>query len=101
VSRRRGHLRRSNRVGSKGACMRPVMKPVEYRDRTLTCDGVALADVAAGAGTPCYVYSAKTILDNFRAYDDAFGDAPHMVCYAIKANGNLAVLRLLAKAGAG
>jgi diaminopimelate decarboxylase len=77
------------------------MKPVEYQDRTLTCDGVALADVAAKAGTPCYVYSAKTILENYRAYDDAFGDAPHTVCYAVKANGNLALLRLLAGAGAG
>ncbi len=77
------------------------MKPVEYQDRTLTCDGVALADIAAKAGTPCYIYSAKTILQNFRAYDDAFGDAPHTVCYAVKANGNLSVLRLLAGAGSG
>lgn len=77
------------------------MKPVSYRDRDLVCDGVALADVAAGVGTPCYVYSAATMLENFRAYDSAFGDAPHAVCYAVKANGNLSLLRLLAGAGAG
>jgi diaminopimelate decarboxylase len=77
------------------------MKPVVYQDRRLLCDGLALADIAAGAGTPCYVYSAATILENFRAYDCAFGDAPHTVCYAVKANGNLALLRLLAGAGSG
>ncbi|MEO8096109.1 MAG: diaminopimelate decarboxylase [Acidobacteriota bacterium] len=77
------------------------MKPLDYLHQTLTCDGVALADVAALAGTPCYLYSAKTILENFRAYDHAFGDSPHTVCYAMKANGNLSILRLLAKEGAG
>jgi diaminopimelate decarboxylase len=77
------------------------MKPLDYQDRTLMCDGVALADVAAQAATPCYVYSAKTILENYHAYSDAFAGTPHTVCYAMKANGNLAVLRLLAKAGAG
>ena len=77
------------------------MTPVEYIDRTLTCDGVALADIAAKVGTPSYVYSAATILANYRAYEDALRDAPHTVCYAVKANGNLAILRLLAQAGAG
>lgn len=77
------------------------MKPLEYLDRSLMCDGVALADVAAMAGTPCYVYSAKTLRENYRAYADAFGDAPHRVYYAMKANGNLSVLRLLAQEGAG
>jgi len=77
------------------------MTPVDYVDRTLTCDGVALADVAAKAGTPCYVYSAATILANYRAYDDTLQGVPHTICYAVKANGNLAILRLLARAGAG
>jgi len=74
---------------------------MEYRDHALHMEGVALAEVAARVGTPCYVYSSKEILDNYHAYDDAFGDLPHSVCYAVKANGNLAVLQLLAKAGAG
>jgi diaminopimelate decarboxylase len=77
------------------------MNPIAYRDRALFCDDVALADIAAEAGTPCYVYSARAILENFRAYDAAFGAQPHTVCYAVKANGNLAILKLLADAGAG
>ena len=77
------------------------MKPAAYIERTLTVDGVALADIAAKAGTPCYVYSAATVLANYRAYDDALQGAPHTICYAVKANGSLAILRLLARAGAG
>jgi len=77
------------------------MKPVAYQHGALAMDGVDLSAIAAKAGTPCYVYSAAAILENFRAYDSAFGDTPHTVCYAVKANGNLAVLRLLAQAGAG
>src|SRR5581483_3941745 len=52
-------------------------------------------------GTPAYVYSKRAIVDRFRAYDDAFRTQPHRVCYAVKANSNLAVLGLLAEAGAG
>jgi diaminopimelate decarboxylase len=77
------------------------VKPLVYRDRALSMDGVELSVIAAKAGTPCYVYSAAAILENIRAYDAAFGDTPHTVCYAVKANGNLALLRLLAQAGAG
>jgi diaminopimelate decarboxylase len=77
------------------------MSAVAYQDHSLYCEGVALADIAARTGTPCYVYSAATILGNFRAYDESFGDLPHMVCYSVKANGNVALLRLLAGAGAG
>src|SRR5580698_6784361 len=77
------------------------MNPIAYRDKSLFLDDMPLADIAAKAGTPCYVYSARTILENFRAYDAAFGAQPHTVCYAIKANSNLAILKLLAEAGAG
>jgi diaminopimelate decarboxylase len=73
----------------------------EYRNGDLRCDGVSLAEIAAKAGTPCYVYSAKAIVDAFRAYDRAFGDMPHTVCYAVKANSSLAVLALLAREGCG
>ena len=72
-----------------------------YEAGALVCDGVGLEAVAAEAGTPCYVYSAADILHRYRAYDEAFGDLPHRVCYAVKANSNLSVLRLLARAGAG
>ena len=72
-----------------------------YSNHDLYCEQVALADVAAHVGTPAYVYSSQTILANYRAYDEAFGALPHAVCYAVKANSSLAVLALLAKAGAG
>ncbi len=77
------------------------MNAFRFRESALYCEGVALADVAARAGTPCYVYSKAAILHRFHEYDDAFGDAPHRVCYAVKANSNLSVLALLARAGAG
>ncbi|MFY9727464.1 MAG: diaminopimelate decarboxylase [Bryobacteraceae bacterium] len=72
-----------------------------YSGNDLYCEQVALADLAARVGTPTYVYSSQTILANYRAYDEAFGALPHTVCYAVKANSSLAVLALLAKAGAG
>jgi len=72
-----------------------------YSQNDLYCDDLPLADVAAAAGTPAYVYSASAILAAYRAYDASFGDLPHRVCYAVKANSNLAILALLARAGAG
>jgi len=77
------------------------MQAFTYKEHALHCEGVALAEIAARAGTPCYAYSSETIRGNYRAYDRAFGDQPHTVCYAVKANGNLSVLRLLAAEGAG
>ncbi len=77
------------------------LRAFQYRDRALYCEDVALADIAERAGTPCYVYSSATILEHYRAYDETFGATPHTICYAVKANGNLALLRLLAQAGAG
>jgi len=72
-----------------------------YSEADLYCEGVPLADVAARVGTPAYVYSSQGILENYAAYNESFGDLPHTVCYAVKANSSLAVLALLAKAGAG
>src|ERR1700688_673936 len=72
-----------------------------YQDDRLFCEQVDLDIVGRAAGTPCYVYSAQSILGAYRAYDAAFGDLPHMVCYAVKANSTLAVLALLARAGCG
>ena len=77
------------------------MIPFYYYERSLYCEDVPLADLARKAGTPCYVYSGNTIRKNFRAYDQAFGAAPHTVCYAVKANSNLSLLRMLAQEGAG
>jgi len=67
----------------------------------LTCDGVPLSEIARSVGTPVYVYSRAVIEENFRAFDRAFARVPHLVCYAAKANSNLAILSLLAKLGAG
>lgn len=72
-----------------------------YQQDTLYCENVALADIAKRVGTPAYVYSASAILGRYRAYDEAFGGTPHQICYAVKANSNLAILALLAKACSG
>src|ERR1700722_3696757 len=77
------------------------MNPFHYGEHALYCEGVALAEIAVRVGTPCYVYSSASILASYRAYDQTFGAMPHTICYPVKANGNLAVLRLLAEAGAG
>jgi diaminopimelate decarboxylase len=72
-----------------------------YSGGKLYCELVDLDAIARSAGTPCYVYSAQSILDAYRAYDDAFGDMPHMICYSVKANSTLGILSLLARAGCG
>jgi diaminopimelate decarboxylase len=79
----------------------PITSPFEYREGQLHCEDVELGSLAAQAGTPCYVYSSNAILERFHAYSDALGNLPHRVCYAVKANGNLTLLSLLAGAGAG
>lgn len=65
------------------------------------CDGVRLADIVAGAGTPVYVYSAARAREAYRALDEAFAGAPHSIHYALKAHSTLAFLRLLRACGAG
>jgi diaminopimelate decarboxylase len=72
-----------------------------YRNGELYCEGVGLAALAEAHGTPLYVYSASTILDHYRRLDAALDGVEHEVAYAVKANSNLSVLRLLAEAGAG
>ena len=70
-------------------------------DKSLLCEGVPLAEIAAAAGTPLYVYSAGTIAERYRAIDDAFRPHPHALHYALKANSTLAIARLLRGLGAG
>jgi len=67
----------------------------------LHCDQVPLASLAERFGTPLYVYSASTIRVRMRAFEDAFRKVPHTVCYSVKANSNLSILRLLARIGCG
>jgi diaminopimelate decarboxylase len=70
-------------------------------DIALFCDGVALTDLGAAAGTPLYVYSASTIVSRYRAIDDAFRSYPHALHYALKANSTLAIARLIRGLGSG
>ncbi len=72
-----------------------------YDGNDLYCEETPLADVAGRAGTPCYVYSSRAILENYRAYDEALAGVPHRICYAAKANSSRGVLALLASAGSG
>ena len=64
----------------------------QARDGELCAEEVRLADIAERVGTPCYVYSLATLRRHYRVFDHAFGTAPHLVCYSVKANSNLAVL---------
>jgi diaminopimelate decarboxylase len=72
-----------------------------YRDGQLHCEDVDLAQVAEQLGTPLYVYCAGTILDHYARLDAALAPLDHLICYAVKANSNRAILKLLADAGAG
>ncbi len=75
--------------------------PFNRSDGALHCDGVPLARIAAAVGTPTYVYSWLGIRERYDAVAAAFRAVPHRICYAVKANSNLAVLARLAKIGAG
>jgi diaminopimelate decarboxylase len=77
------------------------VNPFSVRDGRLHAEAVALDDIAAAHGTPCYVYSRAAIEERYRAFDTAFGARAHLVCYAVKANSNLAVLNVLARLGSG
>lgn len=77
------------------------MDHFNYRDGALYAEDVPLSAIAERYGTPCYVYSRATIERHWLAFDDAFAGKPHLVCYAVKANSNLAVLNLLARLGSG
>jgi diaminopimelate decarboxylase len=70
-------------------------------DSVLYCDDVPLTKLAERCGTPLYVYSATTIRERFATFENAFRDVPHTICYSVKANSNLSILRLLARQGCG
>ncbi len=75
--------------------------PFAYRNGVLHAEDVALADIAAAHGTPCYVYSRAALTAAYQNFDGAFAVHPHQVCYAVKANPNLAILNLFARLGSG
>ncbi len=74
---------------------------LNYKNGLLYMEACSLEDIAEVAGTPLYVYSQAFIKEKFRAYDEALGDIPHLICFGMKANSNLSLLRLLAAMGAG
>jgi diaminopimelate decarboxylase len=77
------------------------MHHFQYRGSELYCEDVPLAKIAEEVGTPVYVYSYATLERHFKVFDDALAGRPHLVCYSVKANSNLAVLRALIALGAG
>ena len=77
------------------------MDHFEYRNNQLFAEEVNLSEIAREHGTPAYVYSKATFERHWMAFDNAFGAHPHLICYAVKANSNLAVLNVLANLGSG
>jgi diaminopimelate decarboxylase len=77
------------------------MHHFHYQDDELFCENVPLRKIAQEVGTPCYVYSCATLRQHYTVFDGAFEDMPHLTCYSVKANGNLAILGLFASLGSG
>ena len=73
----------------------------EYRNNQLHAENARLTDIAKEYGTPAYVYSRATFERHWRAFDEAFVGHPHLICYAVKANSNIAILNVLARMGSG
>ena len=70
-----------------------------YKDNILFCENVAVTDIVKEVGTPAYVYSKKTLLDNFDSYSNAFKKNYGLVCFSVKSLSNISVLRLLKDKG--
>ncbi len=71
----------------------------KYRGAALECENVPLPRIAEKCGTPAYIYSSSSILEAYRSFTSAFRSIPHSICYAVKANSNLSIIKLLARAG--
>jgi diaminopimelate decarboxylase len=72
-----------------------------YRNNELFAEDVSVQDIVYTYGSPCYIYSRRTLEKHWQAFDKAFGNHPHLICYAVKANSNIAILNLLARLGSG
>ncbi len=77
------------------------MHHFQYRGDELYCEDVPVRTIAEEVGTPCYVYSHATLAHHFRVFDSAFGTFPHLTCYSVKANSNIAILKLFGSMGSG
>ena len=73
----------------------------ESQKGILHCESCSLKQLAKEVGTPLYVYSRKALVENFKQFDEAFADIPHLVCFAVKANSNLSLLKLFRDLGSG
>ncbi len=91
----------AGRAGSGHLTALLAMSPVVRKDGVLSMDGVPLDSIAQRCGTPCYVYSRAAIEAAFRDFDEGLAGIDHLVCYAVKASSNLAILDVLARQGAG
>jgi diaminopimelate decarboxylase len=78
-----------------------MSNPFQFRDGELFAEAVSIREIVAAHGTPTYIYSRAHIEQRFRSYDAALGNRPHLICYSVKANSNIAVLNVLARIGAG
>lgn len=72
-----------------------------YQNNELFAEDVAIADIINKHGSPCYIYSKATLERHWRAFDSAFGEQAHLICYAVKANSNIGLLNVLARLGSG
>ncbi len=72
-----------------------------YRENKLFAEDVAVADIVSQYGSPCYIYSRATFEKHWKAFDRAFGKHPHIICYSVKANSNIAILNILARLNSG
>jgi len=77
------------------------MHDFQYLNDELCCEAVAVGDIARQVGTPFYLYSYNTLRNHFHIFDTAFSDVPHITCFAVKANSNIAILRVFANEGGG
>ncbi len=77
------------------------MNAFTYKNGTLHAENVSVSELADQYGTPLFVYSRAYLENRWKAFDEAFGEHPHLICYAVKTNSNIAVLNVLAKLGAG
>ena len=77
------------------------MDHFNYQNNELFAEAVAVRDIVNQYGSPCYIYSRATLERHWLAFDQAFGDQAHLICYAVKANSNIAILNLLARLGSG
>jgi len=77
------------------------MNHFHYQDEALLCEEVPVAEIAAQVGTPFYLYSHRTLRHHFQVFDSAFAEVPHIVCFAVKANSNTAIIRTFVREGGG